>query len=731
MDLQLPRDIYVDVLKEIERILHNLKDLSPDSQISEARDKAVSIFKKLSDELRLNIESLSKNAEWTTFTIAFYGETNAGKSTIIETMRMLLNESGKLTQQQEFRKLQQKYGISAEQLATLRAAVAAAEQTCTMLQHTLSALDEKYAGQRRGHQEALEALRQSVATHQATASLWQKFLDLFSAPPAKKEIAALEVKLHELDSHKLQATNTLKQEQLHANQAQQDSIESLQQAQASLAHLESLADGAIIGNGKSDFTLETTAYSFTDGAQQFALLDVPGIEGKETRVMDAILVGVQKAHAVFYVTNKAAAPQKGDDQHPGTLEKIKQHLGAQTEVWTIYNKRITNPIQLTSARLVSNDEQTSLLDLDQRMKEVLDDRYRGTIALSAYPAFLAQASCLVPDSQTAINQSKFLAKLNQQEVLERSGVAGFRDLLLTDLVKDFRAKITRSNYNKANQVVRATLSEVSLSLEDSFKPLAKELTKDAGQARLQLDTALDALKTRLESRGENAISEFTNKIRQQIYDKIDGDIDNDDFKSAFERLIKIEQANLVESLPKGMQKEVEKFERQIGDIIKRFQTFAAELLDVYGSLRVNGLDGRFDLKIDIDNGINLPGLLGALVGGALMIWNPAGWVVLAIGAVTVLVGAVKSVIGFFSTDYKKGQQRKSASANLDRITEKMRESLRESLDAAMPQLKPKTDALKAALDMPAAQIRDIITILGKSEQQLKNLSKTIETAGKL
>lgn len=59
---------------------------------------------------------------------------------------------------------------------------------------------------------------------------------------------------------------------------------------------------------------------------------MPGIEGKESKVLTQIQQAVEKAHAVFYVTSKPTAPQKGDENTPGTLEKIKDHLNAQTEV---------------------------------------------------------------------------------------------------------------------------------------------------------------------------------------------------------------------------------------------------------------------------------------------------------------------------------------------------------------------------------------------------------------
>ncbi len=48
--------------------------------------------------------------------------------------------------------------------------------------------------------------------------------------------------------------------------------------------LEKLQDGAIIGDGRSDFTLETRSYTLKHNNQSFVLLDVPGIEGDEKKV---------------------------------------------------------------------------------------------------------------------------------------------------------------------------------------------------------------------------------------------------------------------------------------------------------------------------------------------------------------------------------------------------------------------------------------------------------------
>ncbi|GAA7278561.1 hypothetical protein UBN20_08360 [Helicobacter pylori] len=85
-----------------------------------------------------------------------------------------------------------------------------------------------------------------------------------------------------------------------------------------------MQDGAIIGDGRSDFTLKTQSYSFQYNHQTFTLLDVPGIEGREQKVIDQISNATQKAHAIFYVTKTPNPPQKGEEGKGGTIEKIQR-----------------------------------------------------------------------------------------------------------------------------------------------------------------------------------------------------------------------------------------------------------------------------------------------------------------------------------------------------------------------------------------------------------------------
>ncbi len=144
--------------------------------------------------------------------------------------------------------------------------------------------------------------------------------------------------------------------------------------QAILNELTSLQDGAIIGDGRSDFTLKTRSYSFQYNHQNFTLLDVPGIEGSEQKVIDQISNATQKAHAIFYVTKTPNPPQKGEERKEGTIEKIQRQLDSQTEVYTLFNKPINSPRALKVIEKLQKAIVTTIdRQIDPTIKEIRDN----------------------------------------------------------------------------------------------------------------------------------------------------------------------------------------------------------------------------------------------------------------------------------------------------------------------------------------------------------------------
>ncbi|GAA7233296.1 hypothetical protein HpCK35_19470 [Helicobacter pylori] len=177
-----------------------------------------------------------------------------------------------------------------------------------------------------------------------------------------------------------------------------------------------MQDGAIIGDGRSDFTLETKSYTLKHNNKTFTLLDVPGIEGNEEKVMEQVLNATKKAHAVFYVTKKPTPPQKGEEGKEGTIEKIQKQLDSQTEVWTIFNKPINNPRAFKDG-LIDESERESLKILNEEMKNILGGHYKGHQIVSAQVAFYGLSSALLPESDFYKNKQKFLEVFKEEELL--------------------------------------------------------------------------------------------------------------------------------------------------------------------------------------------------------------------------------------------------------------------------------------------------------------------------
>ncbi|GAA8651244.1 hypothetical protein KYTH84_07180 [Helicobacter pylori] len=606
------KNIYFDVkksIKDLQKIFENTD--GGDERLRKFNQEALKVFKNLESESLKELESLKNNEEWEKFTIAFYGETGAGKSTLIECLRLFFKELGKMDQQERFKRL--------------------------------------YAN----------------------------------------------IKNHESSEH---------------------------------AELEKLQDGAIIGDGRSDFTLETKSYTLKHNNQSFVLLDVPGIEGNEKKVKQQISNATKKAHAIFYVTKTPAPPQKGEEGKEGTIEKIQKQLDSQTEVWTIFNKPINNPRAFKDG-LIDGSEKESLKILNKEMKNILGGHYKGHQIVSAQMAFYGLASALIPESDFYKNKQKFLEVFKEEEwLLYKSRFQQLGEFITEALLKNSRAKIIESNCNKALKVVEQLQKAIEITIEKRIDPMIKEAQEHQQEARYNLDRSTEKFILNLTNSAFYEIDQFKSDLREKMYAHINKNIEDEECKEIFKNEL-IQGIETLHEYIKWRFRECEKrFDGEIKEAIKQLEY---RIKDSLAMLEHISIDRGFNLNFDTDSGIDGTKLATSIGGlgllGIFNAWNPMGWFALTIGIIAGLVGIARSIGSFFSSRYKRSQQRKEVDKNLHQICEKIVQDVKSCIESYKKGASEMIENLKASLNDSVVCYERMREGLIKASEGLWHLSDNIKT----
>jgi hypothetical protein len=584
-------DVYATARRDIDDMHDYFRSVDSGREISDIRAVSQSLLAGFRTRLDKDVESFQRQTEWTKFVAAMYGETNAGKSTLVETLRILFQEKTKLQERKHFSEI-------------------------------LSVLD------------------------------W--------GDPAAVD------------------------------------------------RLSEVADGRIIGNGRPDFTRQTQSYLLDTRGQPLMLLDVPGIEGDETEVLHEIDDAVGKAHAVFYVTCKAAPPQKGEEDRPGTLEKIRRHLNDQTEIWTIYNKRVTNPMQLEANRLAGQGEQEALLRVDEQMRQVFGAHYKGHFTISAMPAFLAVATCLAPKSPHIKNKRKFLAAMTEAEILSETGLLTFASYLSTTLAVDHATKILNSNINKCCRSLTALTDEIAALRSERLTPLCGQLNRARQDTVIQLDLCVSTMQNRLGSRIKRGLDLFIAQTRKSLYEEIESTNGGD--SKAIERSIKNRNSEFQKHLPKmfeqAAKEEFAAMSIEIISIVERFKEFSGDFMNAHQNFKADSIGAAIEASLKTHHGINILKIATSVAGVGLVLAT-GGTIVIALTLAGAVIGIGSSLYSYFSPSYRKAQLRKAVNANLTAFEKKVSAQVERSVNDAVPNMEEAVDKIKAAMGTISAEINGL------------------------
>ncbi len=204
---------------------------------------------------------------------------------------------------------------------------------------------------------------------------------------------------------------------------------------------------------------------------------------------------------------------------------------------------------------------------------------------------------------------------------------------------------------------------------------------------------------------------------------IDRGIEDKRCEKIYKNECKQRTVELRESTRRCLNECKEQFSKDIKEDIEQFEERIKDSLTMLNHIN---LDSGFDPKFNIHSGINKLGLfssIASLVFGIFNFWNPVGLASIGLGA----IGIVRSVWGWFSSDYKKSQQRKEVDKNLDKVCGIIEEKMRNQLEDAKKGICEKVESLKAGLNdlvVCYERMREGLIKAGESLWQISNNIKT-------
>ena len=750
-----PTEIYKFILTKVEELKGYIFKMElSDKEAQEKQEEIKEALDSIVYKLNRNINELKDNSEWDKFTIAFYGETNAGKSTLIETLRILLNEKEKLKDREKYKEIDNCINsLKAEREVydnKIKESVKKYEQALDSIMKNLKGseieldeLRESLKNLKKSNEEFQEELNilKEMINEEKRKSIKNFILWLLKKLPEQKNLSTIkdEINKNSVKIVEVEASEKIITEKIEEINEEISTIESTKnneineydekivlldkKIQNANEEIIPYCDGKIIGDGRSDYTRDVTEYEIEYNSEKFCLLDLPGIEGNEELVLENINKAVKKSHAVFYISASPNPPQSGDKENSGTIEKIKQHLGDQTEVYFLYNKKIKNPKMLKDG-LVNEEEEKSLKETDEILSGILDTQYSRNIPLSAYPAFLAIGNCY---SRNEESKRKFLENLNAETILSFSKVEKFKNWLTESFVTNTKDKIIRANYKKVYSVIDETTIEIHKQNE-ILNIMREGLVRNSKNTKKNLESVLTRIENKFQTELDDSLDEFEHKLRSSIYEKIKGHIDNVEFKNSLESMYKEYNEILFSNLQTRFEGLNEEFVSEVKKTLEKHNKTREELIKTY-SIRYS-IKENFDFNFKFNSGIDKKKLLSS-IGGIIEtlifnILNPIGLVAIGIVIFAELCSLVNSIRCIFDKEYRAGQQREKANNKIEEIKKSLKKDIEEKLPEIYQNLNDTIKEIKDSLLDENKKIDKIINTFKNAKNEFYELSLSIK-----
>ena len=737
------QEIYDGIKKQLDELVESFGNKDIDDE--ELKEIQVSVINNITDQkekFEVLIDQLKQNSDWDTFSIALYGETNAGKSTLVEVLRILLNEQKKIIQRENYKTRSNEIEKLQHEIENINENEHEIEVQCKNDQEEINSKIQVIESKAEEHASESLALSKTLQVQQEKlleemiASTWALLKAFFNKLEGQNEARTLTIdeqiagddeEIHQLqkDIEKVEERYRDQHSQLESKRkavkSQQDEI-----APFLLASL----DGEIIGDQRSDFTRKVTKYYFENNGQKFQLLDLPGIEGNEDSVIKEINNAVETAHAVLYIKRDMTLIQVGDGKTEGTLDKIKKHLSQEQEVYVVFNISTLSKRKLAH-KLISDEDIKQAEDTDKLMQETIGDAYSGHKIISAYPAFLAEANTWpIPDTKfKGFDKKKHEFSKKAEELgidlLEWTQIKDFVQWLTTTLVSDSKQKIITANNRKVQYQLEQLHSQIKDS-SDKWNDKVRIVKKYYERAIKEVSEQESTLRRNLDNNLESIIFNSQANVKNQINDEIESDINNSQFKETIKDLLEKETSVVEQKFKESSESEFDNFSKRINEILLKANQNIQN--DITLMTEISDFSDIFNFEIKEKS--KMGEIFGIVTSIASLQFVPGiGQLADVVATVAMIVWAawhvVKGMIGIFSTKYRKSQQRVKATETLEKWAEEVKKQYKEALKEGLNEVDSATKEIIQKLNYQINSFEQQQTVFERTLKRVGQIAKEI------
>lgn len=462
-----------------------------------------------------------------------------------------------------------------------------------------------------------------------------------------------------------------------------DTLPQLHDAAIALARARQYAarvDGTIIGTGEADFTKGNTLYNLKFKEKNFQLMDVPGIEGDESRYTDLVRQAVAKAHLVFYVNGTNKKPEVA------TAQKIRGYLCRGTQVYSIVNVRGSADAYEFDEDRVSLGQQGSA---DEALKQTMGvlagalshEVLLGGACIQGLLGFSALAfddnqkhTTIHPsrDRDLVLQQRNYLKYFGSHKAMCEFSQIKQLSIVLQSKLGTFREDIIESNKIKVRELLHENIKVLEKAHQDHKSFLAK-LEPEFKKCKESVEQAIRSCERKSEAGRRSLWGDFFNQLSEKAKDAVAMNFgDNETIESQVRHHFKEEQKKINKKIEDLLKKCLEELQVELQEALNRLLQ-DVQRVDFQNRPIQDSMWKNSSLQAPkLDMGLGFKGwgkfafqvgsyaATGATIGSAI----PGVGTVIG-GIVGALVGALMAVFSLFTS--KEKRIRKAQSQLQERI----------------------------------------------------------------